>query len=187
MNKILLVQATRLESKNETEIEGVPIELVGIGKISSSSNLTELILKNKPDLIINFGSCGNLKNHSVGQLLEVGQVYNNIDCEPFAPYGCTPYVNLCNIKLSDSGIKCFTTDQFYDVNRVDYTEKYKGMIHKCDLVDMECYSLAQVSTRFNIPLKSYKWISDDGSSDSWEDNASVGYETFKDFFVSTYL
>ena len=55
----------------------------------------------------------------VGEVLEVGTVYNNLDARPFAEYGVTPETNYSEIKLSNSHIKCFTTDQIYDNTRSD--------------------------------------------------------------------
>ena len=69
MSKTILVSATPLEHGGLTELNGLPIFQVGIGKINSAMNLTELILQEKPDLVINFGSCGNLKNHKVSEVI----------------------------------------------------------------------------------------------------------------------
>ena len=189
--KVILVSATPLEHGGLKELHGFPIFQVGIGKINAASNLTEILWNEEPDIVINFGSCGNLKNHKVGEVLEVGRVYNNIDCEPFAPYGCTPYTDLCDIKLSSvSNIKCFTTDQFYDSHRTDYSKKYLGMIQECDVVDMECYALAQVCKQREIPFLSFKWVSDDGDSSKWHENAAIGFKNFsvklEEYFFSDY-
>jgi adenosylhomocysteine nucleosidase len=190
MNKIILVSATPLEHGGLRELHGLPIFQVGIGKINAASRLTEILWNEEPDVVINFGSCGNLKNHKVGEIIEVGEVYNNIDVRPFAEYGCTPESDLCEIKLSNSGIKCFTTDQIYDNTRTDYAQKYLEMIDKCDIVEMECYALAQVCKERDILFKSYKWVSDDGDIHNWEENAAIGFENFKkklyeDFFMDS--
>ena len=187
MSKIILVSATPLEHGGLKELYNVPIFQVGIGKINAASNLTEILWNEEPDVVINFGSCGNLKNHKIGEVLEVGKVYNNIDCEPFAPYGCTPYTDICDIRLSNSQIQCFTTDQFYDNHRTDYSEKYLKRISECDIVDMECYALAYVCKQRDIPFKSYKWVSDDGESDKWEENAKIGFNNFKTKFYEDFF
>ena len=179
MGKIILVSATPLERGGVNWIGDYPIFNVGIGKINSAMNMVNLIHEHQPDLVINFGSCGNLKDHKVGEVIEVGTVHNNIDVRPFAPYGCTPENNECEIKLSNSGIKCFTTDQIYDNSRTDYAQKYLEMITSCDIVDMECYSLAYVCKQYGIDFKSYKWVSDDGDIENWERNAAIGFENFK--------
>ena len=180
MTKIILVSATPLEHGGLKDINGIPIFQTGIGKINSAMNMTDILNSyNEVDVVVNFGSCGNLKNHKVGEVIEVGEVYNNIDVRPFAEYGCTPETPDCEIKLSDSGVKCFTTDQIYDNTRTDYAKKYLEMINKCDIVDMECYSLAYVCKKYGVDFKSYKWVSDDGNIDSWEENAAIGFENFK--------
>ena len=184
MSKTILVSATPIEHGGLKEINGLPIFQVGIGKINSAMNMVDLIHKHQPDSVINFGSCGNLKNHKVGEVIKVGVTYNNIDVRPFAPYGCTPGNIPCGLKLSDSGIDCFTTDQIYDNTRSDYAKMYLEMIDRCDIVDMECYSLAYVCNQYGINFESYKWVSDDGNIDSWEANAAIGFENFKKIFIS---
>tara|TARA_R110002124_G_scaffold88900_2_gene227705 strand:- start:4864 stop:5436 length:573 start_codon:yes stop_codon:yes gene_type:complete len=186
MSKIILVSATPLEHGGLFDLNGVPIFQVGIGKTNSAMNMTEVILKEKPDLVVNFGSCGNLKDFKVGEVIEVGTVYNNIDVRPFSEYGCTPENNQCEIKLSDSGVKLFTTDQIYDNTRTDYAEKYLDMIKECDIVDMETYALAYVCKNYNIPFESYKWISDDGDIHTWEENAAAGFLKFREQFLQTH-
>jgi|MDTC01.3.fsa_nt_gb adenosylhomocysteine nucleosidase len=197
MNKIILISATPLEHGGIKDIHGVPIFQTGIGKINSAMNMTNILTSysgntsyqnfERTDLVINFGSCGNLKNHKVGEVIEVGTVYNNIDVRPFAEYGCTPETPNCELKLSDSGIKCFTTDQIYDNTRTDYANKYLEMINTCDIVDMECYSLAYVCKQFGVDFKSYKWVSDDGNIDTWEENAAIGFQNFKNEFKSKHI
>ena len=187
MGKIILVSATPLEHGGLKDINGVPIFQVGIGKTNSAMNLTEVIIKQKPDLVVNFGSCGNLKNHKVGEVIKVGTVYNNIDVRPFAEYGCTPESDICEIKLSDSGVKCFSTDQIYDNTRTDYAEKYLEMIRECNIVDMECYPLAYVCKHYNVSFESYKWVSDDGNVDTWEENAAIGFQNFREHFLQTFF
>lgn len=190
MGKIVLVSATPLEHGGLKDLNGVPIFQVGIGKINSAMNMMKIIQEEEPDVVVNFGSCGNLSDYQVGDVIEVGSVYNNIDVRPFAPYGCTPASPHCELELSDSGVKCFTTDQIYDNSRSDYAEKYKEMIDTCDIVDMECYSLAYVCKQFDIPFYSFKWVSDDGEPDSWEENAAIGFKnfrtTFLEYFYSEY-
>ena len=188
--KVILISATPLEHGGLKQIFGFPIFQVGIGKINAASKMTEILWNEEPDIVINFGSCGNLKNHKVGEVLEVGSVYNNIDVRPFAQYGCTPETDLCEIKLSTSDIKCFTTDQIYDNTRTDYAQKYLEMIDKCNIVDMECYALAQVCKERDIPFRSFKWVSDDGNIDTWHENAAIGFKNFKltleEYFFSDY-
>ena len=79
----------------------------------------------------------------------------------------------------------FTTDTFYDKGAV-YSNKYTECINKCDVVDMEGYSIAKVCESENISLSLYKWVSDDGSKSSWKANASIGYNNFKKVFYERF-
>ena len=176
MSTILLVSATKLEHHDD-ELFGYPIHIVGVGKLSSAINTYKLIQQYNPDRVINFGSCGNLKHHKVGEVLEVGTVYDDF-------YGCVvpehPPVELC-----DSNVSLFTTDTFYDKNAV-YSNYYTEMIHKCDIVDMEGYSIANVCKSEDISVSLYKWVSDDGSTEDWQANAAIGYNNFKDIFYERF-
>ena len=80
MRNILLVSATKLEHHDD-EINGYPIHIIGVGKVAAATNTLKLINQYKPEAVINFGSCGNLKGYDVGQILEIGEVYDDF-------YGC---------------------------------------------------------------------------------------------------
>lgn len=175
MSNILLVSATKLEHHDD-ELYGYPIHIVGIGKINAAINTQKLIDKYNPDTVINFGSVGTLKDYKVGEILEVGTVYNDFFAGEI--YGYEP------IKLSESDIKCFTTDTFYEFNQ-DYHHSYINTINNCDIVDMEGYSIAKVCKSENISLSLYKWVSDNGSKSSWKANASIGYNNFKNLFYES--
>ena len=181
MRKVIFVSATEVEHGGVKEINGLPVFQIGIGKINAAYNMANLLQIHKPTFVINFGSCGNLKNYKVGEILEVGVVHNDIDCRPYAQrYGITPEDNIGSIKLSTNGINLFTTDIIYDNKRTDYTDSYLEMIDKCDIVDMECYSLAYVCKKMNVGFRSYKWVSDSGEVDKWEENAALGFNNFKE-------
>ena len=104
-NKILLLSATNYEHNHE-EIHGIPIHIIGIGRVNAALNTYKLIQKYKPDHVVEFGSCGNLKDHKVGEVLEVGTVYDDF-------YG-GPVSNHPPIEISDSNIKLFSTDTFFE-------------------------------------------------------------------------
>ena len=52
---------------------------------------------------------------------------------------------------------------------------------------MELYSVAQVSQQEKIPVYGYKWVSDDGEADKWVENAAIGFNNFKSFFIENFL
>ena len=175
----LLVSATKLEH-HEDSIFGHPIHIIGIGKVEAALNTKKLIEQHKlengggrPSHIINFGSCGNLSDKKIGEVFKVGEVYDDF-------YGCVVPEHK-PIKVSDTDIKLFTTDTFYDAGS-QYSNHYVNMTSRCDLVDMEGYSIAKVCKTEDISVSLYKWVSDDGSSNDWQSNAAIGYNNFKDIF-----
>jgi len=178
-NKILLLSATDYEHDCK-DLFGIPIHITGIGKINAAINTTKLIYEHDPDTVINFGSCGNLKDYKIGEVLEVGTVINDLDTLGF-------YNQVSNILNKDSDIKCLTTDHMYDSSHDDYVESYMEKIDECDIVDMELFSIAESCRIANKFLYSYKWVSDDGSNDQWLENAKAGFNNFKKIFKSKHL
>ncbi len=183
MTKILFLSATPLESIGR-EILDYPIIYTGVGKINAAMTTADAILSLTPDLIINFGSCGSLQNIEPGRILKVGTVYNDIDCSPLSPYGHTPFSGFKEIQFENkSNVKCITTDRFYDKNRKDYSKNFKDIVKKMDIIDMELYAIAQVCQNWGVQLMSYKWVSDDGDMESWEENSKIGFEKFKEKII----
>ena len=178
-NKILLLSATDYEHDCK-DLFGIPIHITGIGKINAAINTTKLIYEHDPDIVINFGSCGNLKDYKIGEVLEVGTVINDLDTLGF-------YNQVSNILNKDSDIKCLTTDHMYDSSHDDYVESYMEKIDECDIIDMELFSIAESCKIAKKFLYSYKWVSDDGSNDEWLENAKAGFNNFKQIFKSKHL
>lgn len=172
MSNLLLVSATKLEH-NSQNLFGYPINIIGIGKVEAATNINRLIAKYNPKVIVNFGSCGGLKTFNPGEIIEVGEVYNDFYAGRIHSYP--------KIIIGNSKIKCFTTDVFFDKTN-NYHDSYINMIQKCDIVDMELYPLAYNCKVNDIKLFSFKWVSDDGNLNKWKDMSDIGFLNFKDFF-----
>lgn len=181
MPNILLVSATEVEH-SENEIYGVPIHIVGIGKYNSTINTYGLIEKYKPDIVINFGSCGNLSNHTPGTVLEVTNVVNDFYAGEIYKYN---NIQLDTV-LNREEVKCFTTDTFYEKDE-SYPKFYTNRIKSCDIVEMELYGIAHICKIKNTPIYGYKWPSDDGDHLQWKINAAIGFQNFKLIFKSRFL
>ena len=65
MSKILLLSATDLEH-GQSHLYGNEIHIIGIGKINAAVNTASLIRQYKPDVVVNFGSCGSVKHFPIG-------------------------------------------------------------------------------------------------------------------------
>tara|TARA_R110001592_G_scaffold141074_4_gene362384 strand:- start:1927 stop:2463 length:537 start_codon:yes stop_codon:yes gene_type:complete len=178
MSRILLLSATDLEHGDSFLFDN-EIHITGIGKVNAAVETARLINTYKPELVVNFGSCGAVKDISIGEVLKVGKVINDLDV-----------MNLTNdvdITLQGKGdIVCCTTDHFYDKSKKvqSKTFHYRDDI---DIVDMELYGIAKACQAASVFCYSYKWVSDDGDIDKWKDNAANGYETFKSVFKDTFL
>ena len=172
MSNILLVSATKLEHHDD-ELFGIPIHIVGIGKVEAAVNTTNLINEYDPDIVVNFGSCGNLKDHKPGEVLTVGTVYNDFYAGRLHSY--LPF------RLWTTDIKCISSDTFYELGQ-SYHHSYERRIKDMDIIDMELYSIAYSCRNAKKSLYSFKWVSDDGEESNWLENAAIGYNNFKEIF-----
>ena len=178
MNKVLLVSATALEH-GQSYLYDNEIHIIGIGKVNAAVETARLINKYKPDLVVNFGSCGSVKHFPIGKVLKVGKVVNDIDVMNIS--------NDSDISLQGKGdITCCTTDHFYDKSKKvqSKTFHYRNDI---DIVDMEIYGIAKACRAARVFCYSYKWVSDYGDLDQWRENAAKGFEEFKYTFKDTFL
>lgn len=180
MNKKVFIVAVPNEVEIQGEILGYPVMFSGIGKVNAAMTATMAFSLGYNE-VINIGSCGSL-TVPVGEIVKVGQVFQDIDATPLAEYGEVPFeANSKQIVLDvKSPYTCFTTDYFYDqAQQSKYSKYYLDMISKCSILDMECYALAKVCKRYNVKFSSYKWVSDSGESGSWEENCKIGFEKVK--------
>jgi len=180
MNKVFIVAVP-----DEVEIQGMilgnPVIFSGVGKINASIAAYTAFNQGYKE-IINIGSCGSLK-HKAGEIIKIGQTFQDIDSTPIAEYGHTPFESSSYQIILDSknNNTCFTTDYFYDEKQKSkYSEKYLEMINRCSVFDMECFAIAKVCKRFNIKFNSYKWVSDDGNASNWKENCKIGFNKIKD-------
>lgn len=175
---ILLLSATELEH-GQSYLFDYEIHITGIGKVKAAVETARLINEYKPDIVINFGSCGAVKQLPIGEVFKVGKVVNDIDAMQFS--------NDKDITLQGKGdIVCCTTDHFYDKSK-KYQSPTFYQRNDIDIVDMELYGIAAACKSAQVFCYSYKWVSDDGNIDQWAINAAKGFENFKYTFKDTFL
>jgi adenosylhomocysteine nucleosidase len=144
MSRVFIV-AVPDEVETQTTILGSPVIFSGVGKINATMAAYRAFSEGYKE-VINIGSCGSLR-FKAGDIVKVGQVFQDIDATPLQEYGSTPFeASSRQIVLdSDSNITCFTTDYFYDTKQRDkYSKNYLKMIDKCSIFDMECFAIAKV-------------------------------------------
>jgi adenosylhomocysteine nucleosidase len=164
MGKILIVAA--LESEFFTD-KTLNHEIVysGVGKINAARTITEQILINKPELVVNVGTAGSLKPDLSGSFIVRDVIEHDMSAEPLAPRGSTPFDTTGSVLSSDLGnVRCATGDSFV-------TEVDPWLVeNSVELVDMELFAIAKVCTYYGITWRSLKYVSDyvdENSAESW--------------------
>ena len=154
----------------------IPIVYSGIGKINATIATLQAIEKFKPKTIINFGTVGKI-NPELNGLLRIKKVIQrDMQTEPLAPRGITPFCNKPTEYLSANGqYICGTGDSFV-------TTKDNWLIEQqVDVVDMELFAIAAVAHHHQIPWLSFKYITDDANEDSgnsWQEKMNAGEQLF---------
>jgi len=179
MSKRIFIIAVPDEVDTQTKILGCNVIFGGVGKINATMAAYNAFAQGY-DEVINIGSCGSV-NIPVGEVVKVGNVYQDIDVTPLCNYGETPFEAVGRNKQvvidTKSLISCFTTDYFYDEKQLGkYSKYYLEMIKKCSIFDMECFALAKICHRFNLKFQSYKWVSDNGDGSDWKENCRIGFK-----------
>ncbi len=162
----LILMAYEGESQGLFENAALPVYFTGLGKVNAALKTTELILKLKPELVLNFGTAGSRK-FKTHDLVECSSfIQRDMDLSPLGiPVGTTAFdPHPAEIKftrrfrhLPDG--KCGTGDNFEMVEpKMDY-----------DLVDMEAFAIAKVCLHFNIECCAVKYITDGADSNSSND------------------
>ena len=180
-SRALLIVALEQELPT-TGLADWTILYTGVGKVNAAINLMAALTEKKPDLLINYGTAGAIKT-GLADIVEVGQsVQCDMDARPLGiALGATPFeTGTERFTLSDSPLICGTADRFV-TSAPELT---------CDLVDMELYALAKIAKREQIPLKSFKFISDnadDSSHQDWKNSipdAASGFLSIQDALLS---
>jgi adenosylhomocysteine nucleosidase len=161
--ELLIITALESELKRESLPSGVEIVYSGVGKINAAMTSIKAIQQYSPVRILNFGTAGKIKSELHG-LLEIGRVIQrDMDAEPLAPRGNTPFCNRPQEYLSTGKFLCGTGDSF--VTAHDSWLHSQGV----DVVDMELFAIAAIAYEHHIPWQSFKYITDDANENSGED------------------
>ena len=167
-----------LSSEFDLDHPNVTVVYTGVGKVNAAIMATKTLpLYNPEDTIVyNYGSAGSkvLVKNILYKCTKFEQ--SDIDARPLVDsVGTTPYdeeiypqvSSLIEFDEALSGYLCSTADKFQ--------ENPSALI-----VDMEAYSIAKVCKIFGFDFAAYKFISDDGNADEWEQNHMNGADLFKE-------
>ena len=161
--ELLIITALESELKRESLPSGVEIVYSGVGKINAAITSIKAIHQYSPKRILNFGTAGKIKPELQG-LLEIGKVIQrDMDAEPLAPRGSTPFCNRPQEYLSTGKFLCGSGDSF--------VTSYDSWLHSqgVDVVDMELFAIAAIAHEHHIPWQSFKYITDEANENSGED------------------
>ncbi len=166
--KVILFVALENEFPKDLAPKGVKVVYTGVGKINAAMVATEHLIDCDPSdtIVINFGSAGS-RLPKLGLYKCTKFIQGDMNAEPFAPKTETPFdVNGKQIVFRQNGYECVTQDTF-EKNPI---ENY--------IYDMEGYSLAKVCNTFGFDFHCFKFVSDDGNPEDWNDNHNKGIELF---------
>ena len=149
------------------------ISYTGVGKINAAIAAVEACLQPDCERVINYGTAGALNPTIIGQLIQVGRVYQrDMDARPLVELGYTPFerdsgpIDIMNLPYTLS-----TGDNF--------VKSIPDLIS--DAVDMEAYAIAKVCKMFGKPFQCYKYLSDfadENAAEHWNENVANGAEKF---------
>ena len=170
---VLIVCA--LEQETNNKLDDWNVLYTGVGKVNATYELTRhLTTQGLPKLVINYGTAGS-RNLPIGELVECNRfVQRDMDASGLGfPKGKTPF-DETPIVIGEGNLTVGTGDSF--------VEDVSTELSIIDVFDMESYPLAKICNEFNIPFKSWKYITDnadDASPKEWKENLSDGIVKFK--------
>lgn len=176
MTQILVLTALQSELNAARAPDGVEVVYGGVGKINTAITMTAAILKARPKLVVNYGTCGKIAAGLHG-LLEISHVIQrDMMAMPLAPRGVTPLCDDETILASGYGTAiCGTGDSFVTASDPWLIE------NKVDVVDMELFAIAHTCKRYDVPWRAFKFITDDADDnahDHWTENVANGEDLF---------
>ena len=177
MNKhIILFVALESELPRELVPENVSVYYTGVGKVNAAIKATQVILgflmggwKAEDAIVLNYGSAGS-NTIPKGTLADCKYFIQNDMNTPFSTNHGTPFDELIYPELKEpaiefgSGYVCRTQDKFED--------------NPQGIFDMEAYAIAKVCKINGFDFTAYKYISDNGDANDWENNHRKGADLF---------
>ena len=175
-NRTVIITALEQELNINQCPRGYQVVYSGVGKINAALATLKAIQTYKPEQIINFGTVGKINSDLTGLIEVLKVVQHDMMTEPLAPRGKTPFCEKPSVYLSNFGqYTCGTGDRFVTSYDQWFIES------KIDVVDMELYAIASVAHAYQIPWRSYKYITDDANENSgsdWSNKVHTGQELF---------
>lgn len=150
------------------------IHTIGVGKVNAAINTMRLINYYRPGRVINIGTAGGITVQAgIHRINTVWQHDVNL-----MPLGLKPGVHLSDpdnvLTIPGDGKICGTGDLFV-------TEPNKLRI-KCDIVEMEAYSVVKACQAVGAEVEVWKYISDAANGTApktWAESVAAGEELYR--------
>lgn len=155
VNNTVVVLALPEESQGLIEKLGFRVFYTGIGLISASARITEIILKENPTHVLNLGTAGSFKINP-GQLVECDQFINR-----------TP--NLLSLLDKKISVEPVTPLLKVRCGSADTIENENNPNLQFEVMDMEAYALAQACASHKVKFTAIKYISDRSDQNTLKD------------------
>ena len=184
---LIVAMGTEYEALRRSGIKDVVRS--GIGKVSAARTATEMILRDRPDFIVNSGCAGGLApSVNVCDIVLGSQTaYHDVWCgEGNLPgqvqdlpqrFDADPGLLAAARSLrTDSPLHCgliCTGDQF--VSTEDEDARIRGIYPDALACDMESAAIAQVCLHYGVPFMSFRIISDTRSGGEDRFSAYTGF------------
>jgi adenosylhomocysteine nucleosidase len=173
---VVVIVALESELSRQPMPAGVQLVHSGVGKLNAALAARDAIDRYRPRLVVNYGTAGAV-HPGVHGLLTVGRVLQrDMDAEPLAPRGVTPFAVLPpEIQSGAAGVCCATGDSF--VRAPDAWLRAQG----ADVVDMELFAIADVCRRAGLPWWACKYVTDGAdasAADDWAARVGAGETLF---------
>lgn len=175
--KIILFVALQSELPKDKIPMDVEVHYTGVGKVNAAIKATAVLhnlnklkhYSNNEFLVLNYGSAGSTTIPK-GTLVDCSYFIQQDMDTPFGEKYTTPFDELIYPDLVDvpiqfgTGYVCRTQDKFET--------------NPNGIFDMEAYSIAKVCKIYGFDFRAYKYISDGGDTNDWNENHSSGVEKF---------
>ncbi len=161
---VLVVSATAAEAVHVPA--GTQLLVCGIGKVEAAVRTSEAIARLRPDLVVNIGTCGALRE-GVSGLFEPSAVLNHdFDAAGIRALGYDVTDEL-SVPGGDGSVLA-TGDRF-----VSDPVVRDGLAQRASLVDMEGYAVVRAAQAHGVPVRLAKVVSDSADESALEWNAVV--------------
>lgn len=155
---------------------GVQLLHSGVGKINAALAAQAAIARWRPRLVVNYGTAGAVRAGVHGLLPVARVLQRDMDAEPIAPRGRTPFSTQPEVLESGvPGVCCGTGDSF--VRSGDAWLEQRAV----DVVDMELFAIAAACQQAALAWRAWKFVTDRADASAaadWQERVGDGEQLF---------